>query len=151
MPASPEKAGKGGLHVTNQAAHKTVRDVFSTHSIRVRPTTNAKYVAVTLLSSHVTGAPVIDEKGRYLGYISEFDVLRALRDGKDLELLAAKDIMTTHRHIIHESTRIEDVLEFMEDKHLLTVPVEADGLITRTITRHDVLRTWLGVNISIDL
>jgi len=135
----------------NQAVHKRVSDIFGTNSIRVRPGTNAKYLSGTLLSSHMAGAPVVDEGGKYLGFISEFDVLRALRDGKDLELLSAKDIMTTHRHTVNESTRIEDAVELMEDKHLLNLPVEKDGVITHTITRHDLLRAWLGINTSIDL
>ena len=137
--------------MTTQPVHKRIGDIFGTNSIRVRPNTNAKYFSFTLLSSHMAGAPVIDQEGKYLGFISEFDVLRALREGKDLELLTAKDIMSRHQYSVKESTPIEDAGELMEDKHLLNLPVENHGEVTRTITRHDLLRAWLGTNISIDL
>ena len=46
---------------------------------------------------------------------------------------------------------IEDAVELMENKHLLNLPVEKDGVITRTITRHDLFWGWLGLNFSIEI
>jgi len=138
-------------NMITQAECKTVGQILGTNMLRIRPGSNAKYVSVVLLASHIPGAPVVDEEGRFLGFISEFDILRALQEGKDLALLAAKDIMTKRQYTVLESTSIEEAARLMEAKHLLNLPVEKDGVVTKTVTRHDLLRAWLGVNIRIDL
>ena len=53
--------------------------------------------ALELLSSHMHGAPMVNERDEFMGFISEFDVLRALEAGKDLSLLTAEDLMVHNR------------------------------------------------------
>jgi CBS domain-containing protein len=51
-------------------------------------------VALEFLSTHTPGAPVIDDRNEFIGFISEVDVRRALEVGKDLSRL---DV--THMHV----------------------------------------------------
>ena len=41
--------------------------------------------------------PVVDDRNEFIGFISEFDVFRALEAGKDLSNLTAEDIMVRDR------------------------------------------------------
>jgi CBS domain-containing protein len=41
-------------------------------------------IAVELLTTHAPGAPIVDEEGDCVGFVSEVDILRALEAGKDL-------------------------------------------------------------------
>ena len=59
-------------------------------------------VALELLTTHTSGAPVVDDRNEFIGFISEFDVLRALEAGQDLSKLTAEDIM------VHDRRRGED-------------------------------------------
>ena len=38
----------------------------------------------------------------------------------------------------------------MEEKRLLNLPVEKDGTIRYTLTRHDLLRAWIGLGLDIE-
>jgi predicted transcriptional regulator len=107
-------------------------------------------VAVELLSTHTPGAPVVDERGEFIGFVSEFDILRALEAKKDLNQLMAGDVMAKDRIAVTEDTSIEDVVKLMEEKRLLNLPVKINGKVAYSITRHDLLRAWIGLGVDIE-
>ena len=41
-------------------------------------------------------------------------------------------------------------LKLMEDKRLLNLPVERNGKVVYSITRHDLLRAWIGLGVDIE-
>jgi len=129
---------------------KTVGQIVGTNTTRVRRNQNALEVAVEMLSSHTPGAPVVDDAGQYVGFISEFDFLKALQSGKDLTQLTVEAIMVTDRITVKAETSIDDAVQLMEDKRLLSLPVEKDGIIQYTLTRHDLLRAWVGLGLGIE-
>jgi predicted transcriptional regulator len=111
---------------------------------------NAMGIAVELLTTHTPGAPVVDEQGNFIGFVSEFDILRALEVGKDLNRLTAEDVMVKERIAVTEDTSIDEAVKIMEDKRLLNLPVKKNGKVAYSITRHDLLRAWIGLGISIE-
>ena len=129
---------------------KTVGQVHVTNSLLFGRTQNAMGVAVELLSTHTPGAPVLDDRGEFIGFISEFDVLRALEAGKDLNLLTAEQVMVKDRIFVTDGTSIEDAVKLMEEKRLLNLPVKVNGRVTYSITRHDLLRAWIGLGVDIE-
>jgi len=129
---------------------KTVGQVHVTNSLLFNRTENAMGVAVELLSTHTPGAPVLDDRGEFIGFISEFDVLRALEAGKDLNQLTAEQIMVKDRIFVTDGTSIEDAVKLMEEKRLLNLPVKVNGKVTYSITRHDLLRAWIGLGVDIE-
>jgi hypothetical protein len=36
----------------------------------------------------------------------------------------------------------------MEEQHLLNLPVKKDGRVAYSVTRHDLLRAWIGIGTS---
>jgi hypothetical protein len=38
----------------------------------------------------------------------------------------------------------------MEDKRLLNLPVKKNGKVAYSVTRHDLLRAWIGLGVSIE-
>jgi CBS domain-containing protein len=107
-------------------------------------------VAVELLTTHTPGAPVVDKEGKFAGFISEFDILRALAAGKDLNRLAAKDVMAKDRIAVTDDMSIEEAVKLMEEKRLLNLPIERDGKVIHSLTRHDLLRAWIGLGVDIE-
>ena len=63
---------------------KTVGQIHATNDLVFQRNQNAMGVAVELLSTHTPGAPVVDERGEFIGFVSEFDILRVLEAKKDL-------------------------------------------------------------------
>ncbi len=129
---------------------KKVGQIVGTNELRFHRGHSALAVAVELLTTHTPGAPVVDDAGQYIGFISEFDLLKALQANKDLNQLTAEAIMAKDRITVTEGTTIEDAVKVMEEKRLLNLPVERDGRVLYTLTRHDLLRAWIGLGLDIE-
>ncbi len=127
-----------------------VGDLIATNPLRFELNTSCMDIAIALLTSHQSGAPVVDNGGRFEGFVSEFDLLKALDLSKDITTVTAQEIMSTERNLIHDDTPIKEAAQFMEENHLMNLPVEEQGVITKTYTRHDILRGYLGVDLGVD-
>ena len=136
------------MSVTTQ--FETVGQITATNTMRFPKTSNGQSIAIALLASHTPGAPVVDDTGKFLGFISEFDLLRAIEEGKNLNALSAEDLMKKDRIAISASTSLKDAAQLMEKNRLLNLPVEENGVVTKTVTRHDLLRTMLGIDVGIE-
>lgn len=127
---------------------KTVGQIVPTNDLKFRRTQSGMEVALELLSTHTPGAPIIDEHNHIVGFISEFDLLHALEAGHDLNALTAGEIMVKDLISINDATTIQDAVTIMEKNRLLNLPVERDGEIAYTVTRHDLLRAWIGLGLG---
>src|ERR1041385_7489555 len=77
---------------------KTVGQIHATNTLVFQRNQNAMGVAVELLATTTPGAPGVDERGEFIGFVSEFDILRALAAKQDLNHLTAEDVMV-NEHI----------------------------------------------------
>ncbi len=130
---------------------KTVGQIVPTNDVVFHTGQNGLAIAVELLSTHTPGAPVIDANGEFTGFISEFDVLRALEANKDLNTLKAEDIMAKDRIAVTEDTPLAEAVKLMEAQRLLNLPVRKNGKVTYSVTRHDLLRAWIGLGMGMGL
>lgn len=124
---------------------RTVGQIRGTNDLILHAGQNGMAVALELLSSHTPGAPVVDDREEFIGFISEFDILRVLEAGQDLSALTAEHIMVRERIAVTADTTIEDAVKLMEEKRLLNLPVTQQGKVTYSVTRHDLLRAWIGL------
>lgn len=132
----------GGLNKVGQ--------LHATNDLIINRKQNALAVAVELLTDHIPGAPVVDERGEFIGFISEFDILRALEAGKDLHKLTVEEVMANDRIAVTDDTTVERAVKIMEEKRLLNLPVKKDGKVAYSVTRHDLLRAWIGLGVSFE-
>ena len=107
------------------------------------PEDSAHDVATKLVLNRISGMPVIDREGTVLGVVTEEDILRALMERKDLEVLAAQDIMSKNLAAVHADTPIEMVLQTLHDEGILRVPVIEDGKLLGIVSRADVIKAAL--------
>ena len=97
-------------------------------------------VALQLLSGMYSGLPVVDADGKVAGVVTEFDLLKAIREGKDLQTLKAEDVMSKPAVCVKEDDALEDVIAKMTDHHIIRVPVvKEDGRLVGVIARADIL------------
>lgn len=129
----------------------TVGQIVATNDVVFHTGQNGLAIAVALLSTHTAGAPVVDRNAKYLGFINEFDLMRALDAGKDLAKLTAEKIMRKDRLVVTASTKIADAFKMMEAHHVLSLPVEKDGVVAYSVTRHDLLRAWIGLGLGMGM
>ena len=130
---------------------KTVGQIVATNTLMFQAGQNGLAIAVELLSTHTAGAPVVDSEGKYLGFINEFDVMKALSLGRELSSLVAEDLMRIGPIAVHASTTIADAAQRMDEQCVLNLPVEKDGKVAYSVSRHDLLRAWIGLGLGMGL
>jgi CBS domain-containing protein len=123
---------------------KTLGQIVPTNIVKFREDQNGMHVADELLSTQMPGGVVVNENNQFVGFISEFDLLSVLESGKDLKQMTAGDIMVKNGISIPDSASIQEAVQAMRNNHLLNLPVEQNGEVAYTITRHDLLRAWVG-------
>jgi len=129
---------------------RTVGQIMATNPLRFYAEQNGLAIAIALLSTHTAGAPVVDGKSKYLGFINEYDVMKVLESGKDMNKLTAEDIMRKDRIVVSGSTPITKAYKIMEEHRVLNLPVENNGKVVCSVSRHDLLRAWIGLGPQIE-
>lgn len=102
-----------------------------------------KDIASSLVSGGYGSLPVVDLEKNLLGIVSEYDLLRVLRIGKDESKITAQDIMTKETVTVTEETSMMEVINLLEDKHLIRVPVVSGKKLVGILARRDILLCYL--------
>jgi CBS-domain-containing membrane protein len=118
--------------------------------IMVRPVVTAKKkasardIALQLLNGLYSGIPIADDDARVIGMVTEFDLLKAAEEGKDLLKTTAEDIMGRDEVITAElETPVSDLLKIMIDKNIIRLPIMDKGEIVGVVARCDVLKALI--------
>lgn len=136
------------LHSIATAGLRSINQIPHLHNLRFHRKHNGLAVTIELLTSSLPGAPVVDDKGTFIGFISEFDVLNILETGRDVSNLTAEEIMVQDHVAIHESATLKEAVKLMKDKHLLVLPVERNGIVIGCVSRRALLRAWIGLELG---
>jgi CBS domain-containing protein len=130
---------------------KTVGQIDATNPLVFYAGQNGLEIAAALCLTHTASAPVVDANGKYLGFINEFDVMNMLDKERDLSQLRAEDLMRTDRLVITPSTTISDAAKMMEEHGVVGLPIEHEGVVTYSVTRHDLLRARIGLGVGMGI
>jgi CBS-domain-containing membrane protein len=109
------------------------REIMTENVVTVRPNTTVEEVARLLMTHRITGVPVIDEAGRVLGIVSEFDLLA--KRGH-----TAGEIMTRDVIAVTEETPAEAIADLIVQQRVRRVPVLKEGRLVGIVTRADLIR-----------
>jgi CBS domain-containing protein len=112
-------------------------------AISARKDTPVKDIAFEIFYGFFSGMPVSDSDGRVIGVVTEIDLLKQIRQGKDLEKLKADEIMTKEPVTIDINTPLDDVLNIMIEKNIIRIPVTEKDHLVGVIARRDILRYYL--------
>jgi CBS domain-containing protein len=83
--------------------------------------------------------PVVEEDRTLVGLISEYDLLQAMIDGRDLRKVMAVEIMSSNPVIATENMMLEQVTNLFQDRYLTRVPVVRNGKLVGILSRRDLL------------
>ena len=108
--------------------------------------TKGQKIASMITMGGFGSIPVVDinEDRKLVGIVSEFDLLKALMERKDLENIVAEEIMTKNPVCVSTETKADDIITILETKHLIRVPVtDKEGHLVGIVARRDVLQGYL--------
>ncbi len=111
--------------------------------------TKAEMAAMAITTGHFGSLPVVDEGKRLVGIVSEFDLLRALRAGKDLDKVTVQEVMTPQPVSVQEGATADDLMKVLEENHFIRVPVVDDtNKVVGVVSRTDILQGYLYADVN---
>lgn len=117
----------------------------TTNVVAARESTTATEVSTRLLIGEFNGVPVIDSNIRVIGIVTAADILRAIRQGKNLDGLRATDIMTRDPIVVKQDTELDGIIDIMIQRVIVLVPVvDDDKNLIGVVARLDILREKLN-------
>lgn len=118
-------------------------DIMMRPVISAKRKASARDVALQFLSGLYSGMPVTDEEGKVIGVITEFDLLKAVMEGKELVKIAAEDVMSKKAVTADVDTPVKDIITIMKEKHIIRLPITADSKLVGVVARCDILRSLI--------
>lgn len=104
--------------------------------------------AMEQLEQHYYSAiPIIDDEGKYVGTLSEGDLLWKLKNTADLDFKNIREVTVSdiQRHVHNESVEIhaqmEDMLTLAADQNFVPV-VDSTGIFLGIIRRKDIIEYY---------
>jgi CBS domain-containing protein len=114
------------------------RDLMQTRIVAVTRQYGARDLSILIHSSTFRGVPVIEPGNHLVGMVTEFDVLKALVQGKDLHKLKAEDVMTPHPVSVEETTTAEEIINLMVEHQIIRIPVVRENKLLGLVSRTDL-------------
>jgi IMP dehydrogenase len=113
------------------------RELMTEDVVTLAPDDDIRKAIRKFEDNHITGAPVVDEKNRVLGIVSESDILE-----KD-ESVPVRDVMTSTVETVEEDIEVEELAVIFRARKVNRLPVVRDGKLVGIVTR-DNLITYLA-------
>jgi CBS domain-containing protein len=120
-----------------------------------------------MLDNRISGLPVVDDRGKLVGIVTEGDCLRRTETGTErkrprwLEFLTGPgrladeyiqtrsrkvgDVMTQTPITVAENTALEEVVHLMESRRIKRLPVMRDGKVVGIVSRANLLQALASV------
>jgi CBS domain-containing protein len=122
----------------------TVEDVMQPPVTTVEEEDHVAAAAYLMKHAGATALVVLDEQNdEPIGIITETDVAHAVADGKDVNSVRIRDLMTSRPTVIGTTTSVRDAAEVMTKGHFRHLPVIGDGHLVGMIDIADVCRALL--------
>ena len=144
----------------------TAQDIMTREVITVKESATVRELAALLLTSNISGAPVVNEAGDMVGVVTESDLIFqnkkvhmpatfALLDAfvflerpgkmeQELKKMAGAkvgDICSRDPVSVTPETELEELATLMAEKNIHTLPVMAEGRLVGVIGKSDIIRT----------
>lgn len=140
------------------------KDIMTSNVITVKETTTLEDLARIIMQHHISGAPVVNDKGTVTGIVTEndlinqnkrlhiptilrlFDAFIPLGTSKlesEIKRMAAstvKDIYTKEVVTVDEETPVENIATIMAEKKIHLLPVLKEGKLVGIIGKKDIIK-----------
>ena len=89
------------------------------------------------------GLPVVGDDGTLLGLVTEYDLLQAMIEGRDLRKVLASEIMTTQPLTAREDMLLEAAANLFQDRYVTRLPVVREKKLIGLVARRDLLHGYM--------
>ena len=124
-------------------AEQFMQDVVT--SFRVEDTVDR--LAGAMSEGGFGSVPILAKDGKLVGIVSEFDLLKAIEEGKEMTKVTAGEIMVKDPITVSRDTLSMEIIQLLQERHFIRTPVvDADGKLVGVVSRRDIIQGYLRAN-----
>ena len=101
--------------------------------------TDALTIARMMTQRNFGSLPIVEQDGTLVGIVSEYDLLQAMIDGRDLRKILAVEIMSVNPVAVTEDQTLAQVADLFQDRYITRVPVVRNKKLVGILARRDLL------------
>lgn len=117
----------------------TVGQLMEDAVVTIGPRATGLAVAQILSERNFGSVPVVEGDRTLVGLVSEFDLLRAMDEDKDLRAVTVGEIMTREVVTATEDMKVMDLIQLLQDRFLIRVPVVRGKTLVGVVARRDIV------------
>jgi len=121
----------------------TVGQLMQDAVTRCTSRTDVLTIAHMMTHRNFGSLPVVEEDGTLVGVVTEYDLLQAMIEGRDLRKILATEIMSAHPVSVMEEQTLVQVADLFQDRYLTRVPVVRNKKLVGILARRDLLLGYL--------
>ena len=121
----------------------TVEQLMQDAVFTCTPRTDALTIGRLMTKQNFGGLPVVGDDGTLLGLVTEYDLLQAMIDGRDLRKVFASEIMTTAPLTAREEMLLDEVANLFQDRYVTRLPVVREKKLVGLVARRDLLHGYM--------
>jgi CBS domain-containing protein len=114
------------------------RDIMTTHVVSVNVDDTIDHAIDLMVKHRISGLPVLDQKGRPVGIVSEFDLLELICEGQSEQDKVYHYMSPKLFGVVEEDSWVT-VVDAFRAKRVRRLPVLRDGKLVGIVTRHDLV------------
>jgi len=103
------------------------------------PRTDGSTIASMMTRRNFGSLPVVESDGTLVGIVSEYCLLQAMIEGRDLRKILATEIMSAHPVSVTEDQTLAQVADLFQDRYMTRVPVVRNKKLVGVLARRDLL------------
>jgi len=103
------------------------------------PRTDGSTLASLITRRNFGSLPIVESDGTLVGIVTEYDLLQAMIEGRDLRKILATEIMSAHPVSVTEDQTLVQVAELFQDRYITRVPVVRNKKLVGILARRDLL------------
>ena len=105
------------------------------------PDSTVSEIADLMDLEDIGAVPILDDSYLLSGIVSERDIVRKLvKNGRDSDLVTAKDIMTKHIITVKKNTTLVEAVKLMKDNNIRHLPIiDEDKKLVNFISQRDIM------------
>ena len=102
------------------------------------PRTDVSTIASMMTRRNLGSLPVVEQDGTLVGIVTEYDLLQAMIEGRDLRNISAMGIMSTVPVTVTEDRTLVQVAELFQDRYITRVPVVRNKKLVGILARRPI-------------
>lgn len=115
------------------------KDAMTTDMVTVSPDSTIEDAMRLLIDERISGAPVVDQHGKLIGIISEYQLLEVVYD-PELKAQHVSDFMTRNVITVDADALLASVANMFVLHRIRRLPVVQNGQLVGVVARRDLLK-----------